>query len=298
MSSGSHRHPAAWWKTAPNGAVDCLLCPRKCRIKSGCYGACSVRCNEQGKLYSTAYGYPVAMHVDPIEKKPLANFLPGTATFSFGTFGCNLFCSFCQNASLSRGNYNLRHEFEYYSPETLVDLAFKHNCKSIAFTYNEPTVFGEYMFDTAQIAKERGLATVMVSNGFITQNAARDIYPLIDAANIDMKGFSEEFYVKMTKSHLQPVLDSIKYLNKLGKHIELTNLVIPGYNDADEMINDYLDWVEKELNKDVTLHFSAYHPDYMFKKAPATPRDTLFKIRDHAESRGFTSIQLGNISLH
>jgi pyruvate formate lyase activating enzyme len=295
MTDSSKMHPAAWWKSAPDGAVDCLLCPRACRIKSGQAGFCLVRVNVDGKLFSTAYGYPVALNVDPIEKKPLSNFMQGTKTFSLGTFGCNLDCCFCQNASLSRGSYDQKQNFKYFSPETMVEMAFSHNCQSIAFTYNEPTIFGEYVLDTAKIAKERDLATVMVTNGYITPQAARDIYPYIDAANIDMKGFSDEFYSSMTKTRLKPVLKSIKYFYDLGKHLELTNLVIPGYNDSEEMLTEYLDWVEAELDQDVPLHFSAFHPDHLLKKIAATPRETLFRIRDFATARGFKSIQLGNI---
>ncbi len=295
MADTSKMHPAAWWKAAPDGAVDCLLCPRSCRIADGKRGFCGVRINIAGKLYSLAYGYPVSMNVDPIEKKPLANFMSGTKTFSLGTFGCNLDCCFCQNASLSRGLYDPDHHFRYFTPENLVELSFRHNCQSIAFTYNEPTIFGEYVLDTAKVAKERNLATVMVTNGYITPQAARDIYPYIDAANIDMKGFSDEFYRTMTSTRLQPVLNAMKYFYDLGKHLEITNLVIPGYNDSEEMISEYLDWVESELDKNVTLHFSAYHPDHRFREAPPTPRETLIRIRDYVSGRGFTNVKLGNI---
>ena len=187
-------------------------------------------------------------------------------------------------------------DFPYYPPEKLVELALQEHCQSIAFTYNEPTVFAEYAVDTAVLAHRAGLKTVFVSNGFITPEAAREIYPHIDAANIDMKGFSEEFYRSMCKGSLAPVLDSIRlFAVELGKHVELTNLVIPGRNDAPEMIDDWLDWVERELGKEVPLHFSAYFPAFQFRSAPPTPPALLRQIGRHAQERGFEHVHLGNI---
>jgi pyruvate formate lyase activating enzyme len=174
-------------------------------------------------------------------------------------------------------------------------LTISSKCRSVAFTYNEPTVFAEYAIDIAKLAHKNDLKTVLVSNGYITKRAAEDLYPLIDAANIDMKGFSNEFYTSMTDSKLEPVLNAIKYLYDLGKHIEITNLVIPGKNDSDEMIDSWLDWVESELDKKVPLHFSAFFPAYKYNSSPPTPPDTLYRIKAHAQSRGFTAVYLGNI---
>ncbi len=288
------KHVAKWWDAAENGMTVCKLCPRNCHIASGRTGFCGVRKNQDGVLYSLCYGYPVALQVDPIEKKPLAEYLPGTKTFSFGTYGCNLNCCFCQNYHLSRGVYDDQRKYDYIGPEVIIELAFTHNCHSVAFTYNEPTVFAEYAIDVAELARKEKLGTVLVSNGYISPEAARELYPLIDAANIDMKGFSEEFYSSMTGSKFHPVLEAIKYYFSTGGHLELTNLVIPQKNDRDEMIIAWLDWVDKELSRDVPLHFSACHPDYQYD-GPPTDVETLLHIRELARKRGFHHIYLGNV---
>ncbi len=287
-------HAARWWQAEDSLCVRCNLCPRFCRIKPGWTGFCGVRANIGGRLGSVAYGHPVSVNIDPIEKKPLARFMPGSRTFSIGTFGCNLSCSFCQNDSLSRGHYDLKSLPRYVAPEDVIELALRHGCQSVSYTYNEPTVFAEYAVDTAALASANGLKNVLVSNGYITPEAADALYPLIDAANIDMKGFSEEFYRSLCGASLEPVLNSIRRLYESGKHIEITNLVIPGHNDGEPMIHAWFDWVEKHLDKDVPLHFSAYHPAYRMR-VERTPRETLFKIRQYGEDRGFTSIFLGNI---
>ncbi|MDD5728021.1 MAG: AmmeMemoRadiSam system radical SAM enzyme [Victivallales bacterium] len=286
---------ACWWETADNNKVKCRLCPRNCVIAPGRSGFCAVRKNIDGKLYSLSYGKPVALNIDPIEKKPLAEFLPGTKTFSIGTFGCNLDCAFCQNSSLSRGVYSGSCYEQYLAPEEIVRLALENRCRSVAFTYNEPTVFAEYAIDIALPAHENDLQTVLVSNGYISDEAADELYPVIDAANIDMKGFSEDFYHTMTNSQLKPVLAAIEKLYRLGKHIELTNLVIPGSNDSMAMIDAFLDWVENTLDKKVPLHFSAFFPAHRYHQSPRTPRETLYKIKAHVQSRNFPSVYLGNI---
>ena len=295
MSTKKTLHLARWWDSADNLKVQCCLCPRACLIKDGNFGFCGVRKNIAGKLYSLTYGMPVALNVDPIEKKPLAEFMPGTKTFSIGSFGCNLNCSFCQNASLARGAYTGASYERYLSPEKIIELSLQNNCRSVAFTYNEPTIFAEYAIDIAQLAHAKDLQTVLVSNGYITPRAAKDLYPHIDAANIDMKGFSEAFYSSMTDSHLKPVLASIKKLYDLGKHIELTNLVIPDKNDSMELIDSWLDWVEANLDKQIPLHFSAFFPTHEYHLSPRTPKETLLQIKEHALNRGFTSVYLGNI---
>ena len=294
MAENYYIHPASWWEPCAENKVKCRLCPRNCLIGDGHAGYCGVRENRGGKLFSISYGRPVALHVDPIEKKPLARFMPRTSTFSFGTFGCNLGCLFCQNDSLSRGRYESPGNYEFVKPEQIIELARRTKSDSISFTYNEPTVFAEYAIDVAKLARDAGLPRVLVSNGYITREAAEDFYPLIDAANIDMKGFSEEFYHEMTHSRLQPVLDSIKYFYSLGKHIEITTLVIPDKNDSMEMLNAWLDWVEQNLDKTVSLHFSAYHPCCEYT-APPTPRETLLAFRRQVQARGFEQVFLGNI---
>ncbi len=295
MSTIETLHPALWWEPSNDLNVQCCLCPRACLIADGECGFCGVRKNIAGKLYSLSYGMPVALNVDPIEKKPLAEFMPGTKTFSIGTFGCSLDCSFCQNASLSRGAYTGASYEHYLSPEKIIELSLENHCSSVAFTYNEPTVFAEYAIDIAKLAHEKDLRTVLVSNGYITKRAAQDLYPHIDAANIDMKGFSEGFYSSMTDSQLKPVLVAVKTLYDLGKHIELTNLVIPGKNDSMELIDLWLDWVESNLDKQVPLHFSAFFPTHKYHLSPRTPKETLLQIKEHASKRGFTSVYLGNV---
>ena len=288
---------ARWWEKASGGAVICHLCPRRCRIQPGSAGFCAIRRNVGGTLYSDAYGYPIALQLDPIEKKPLAEYLSGTKTFSIGTYGCNLSCSFCQNYHLSRGSYNKKshNTRKFMSPEDIVNLAVKYNTKSIAFTYNEPLIWSEYLVEIAELAKERGVAAVLVSNGYITESAASEILPFIDAANFDMKGFSEEFYKEMTGGSLSDVLRTIRMYYQLGGHLEITNLVIPGKNDSPELINKFLEWTKEMISTDVPLHFSAYSPSYKYSDSPPTPASTLYRIKKQAEEQGFTSVYLGNI---
>ena len=286
---------AKWWQTADNNSVICTLCPRRCTIPEGKTGYCGIRKNEEGTLVSLAYGLPTALQIDPIEKKPLRHFLPGTKTFSVGTFGCNLGCVFCQNSHLSRGSYG-RQDFRYIPPEELVKLTLQHKCESLTFTYNEPSIWAEYAVDCFRLAKAAGLKTVLVSNGFISREAAEELYPLTDAANIDIKAMSEEFYRTMCNATLQPVLEScIHFKRELGKHLEITNLVIPGKNDSPEQIRALLDWVEQELGLDQVIHFSAYFPAYRYHESPRTPPGLIRKICAEAFYRGFSRIYAGNI---
>ena len=287
---------AKWWQTEKN-KIKCQLCPKICLIPENAFGACGIRQNLSGHLYSLAYSHPIALQIDPIEKKPLYKFLPGTKTFSLGTNGCNLNCIFCQNFHISQQKYTHSQLQESCTPSEVVELALKHKCSSISFTYNEPLIWGEYIIDIAKLAKQQGLSTVLVSNAYINKKPAEEIFKYIDAANFDMKGFSEEFYKSMTGGHLQAVLDTIKYFYSLGKHLELTNLIIPNKNDSKEMINDYLNWVNQELDKSVPLHFSAFHPDYKYLNSNPTPPQSLYSIEKTAKEKGFSNIFLGNINL-
>ena len=286
--------PARWWTSVENNAVRCELCPRHCVIPEGGHGYCAVRRNDGGELFSVAYGHPVSLAIDPIEKKPLACFMPGSRTFSFGTFGCNLGCSFCQNDSLSRGSYSEDDLQTWIPPEQIVELAQEHHCPSISYTYNEPTVFAEYVCDIARLAHAAGLKNVLVSNGYIANAPADELYPLMDAANIDMKGFSEAFYGQMCQASLAPVLRTLEKLRRLGVHLEVTTLVIPGKNDDLTELDAWLDWVDAHLGRETPLHFSAYHPAYRCR-IPRTPPNTLYAIRDLANSHGFANVFLGNI---
>ena len=287
---------ADFQSSLPGGEVRCDLCPRACVIAPGRTGFCRVRRNDGGRLVALSFGRPAALQVDPVEKKPLAFFLPGTRTFSLGTFGCNLDCAFCQNFELSRGGYGSGRACPAVSPEEIVQMALSRGCRSISFTYNEPAVFIEYAVEIAKLARQAGLKTILVSNGWINPAPAAALYRLIDAANIDVKGFSEEFYGRLCNATLAPVLRSCEFFrNECGGHLELTNLVIPGQNDSPQMIDALLDWVEEKLGADTPLHFSAYFPCHRYCDSPPTPRETLFSIREHAAERGFTRIRLGNI---
>ena len=287
---------ARFWSKSYDGLIICELCPRKCLIAEGSIGFCGVRKNIGGGLFSLVYGYPSLLQVDHIEKKPLAMFMPGTYTFSIGTFGCNLDCCFCQNFHLSKKfpQINLP-KAEKINSDYIISKAISSGCRSIAFTYNEPTVWAEYAIDIAKEAKKNQIPVVLVSNGFISEIAMEEFYPLINAANIDMKGYSENFYKSMCNGALRDVLNAIKYLYDLGRHIELTNLVIPDRNDSLEMIGAFLEWVEKELDKSIPLHFSAFFPTYKYLESYPTPKETLFRIRDYASERGFNNVFLGNI---
>jgi pyruvate formate lyase activating enzyme len=235
------------------------------------------------------------MHVDPIEKKPLAWFLPGSQTFSIGTYGCNFACRFCQNDELSRHGGQLQRALPFVSPEQIVVLAQRHACQSVAFTYNEPTVFFEYMLDIAKLARAAGLQTVLVTNGYINPKPRAELFPWIDAANIDIKAFSESFYDDLCGASLASVLSSCRaFKHDFGGHLEITNLLIPNRNDAPESIIDLLDWIADALGSDTPVHFSAYHPRGGFEEPP-TPPATVRHAVDLAHQRGFTRVRAGNI---
>jgi pyruvate formate lyase activating enzyme len=288
-------HEASWWEAEPGGRVHCYLCPRHCHIHAGQAGFCFIRVNRGGKLYSLGYGSPAALQIDPIEKKPLNHFLPGSRVFSMGTAGCNMGCFFCQNWDISKSRQD-QVRSQRVSPEDVPLLALEHGCESIAFTYNEPTIWGEYVIDICRAAKDHGLKTVMVSNGYITREAFHDIYDHIDAANIDLKAFTETFYGKITLTHLQPVLDTLQWLkNETSVWFELTNLLIPTLNDDAEEIGKLSEWVMQHLGPDVPLHFTAFHPDFKLRDKPATPPETLHRARKIALAAGLHYVYEGNI---
>ncbi len=288
--------PADWWQSEADGKCRCNICPRHCLIPKDGTGFCKSRINHDGKLYSMAYGYPTALQVDTIEKKPLRHFRPGTHAFSVGGFGCNFYCVFCQNNHLSRAEYRERMHYRYYSPEALIDLILSQGSECVAFTYNEPATWSEYVRDCAIEARKRGLSTILVTNGYYTLETAKDIFPLFDAANVDVKGFSEGFYSEMCKARLEPVKASCEYFkNVCHGHLELTNLVIPGKNDSLEMVDAFLDWVESKLGIDTPVHFTAYHPAFEYHDSPKTPRSLLDSLQEHAKQRGFPNVYLGNI---
>jgi pyruvate formate lyase activating enzyme len=288
-------HEALWWENDPDGRVHCYLCPRHCHIGHGQSGFCFIRVNQNGKLYSLGYASPAALQVDPIEKKPLNHFLPGTRIFSMGTAGCNMGCFFCQNWDISKSHHDQARS-KHLPPEQIPILARECGCDSVAFTYNEPTIWGEYIIDICKAAKPYGLKTVMVTNGYITHDAFHDIYDHIDAANVDLKAFTENFYGKITLTHLQPVLDTLLWLkNETPAWFEITNLMIPTLNDDPDETRKLADWILRHLGPDVPLHFTAFHPDFKLQDKPPTPPATLHRARRIALDAGLHFVYEGNI---
>jgi pyruvate formate lyase activating enzyme len=288
-------HQARWWEAEPGDRVHCYLCPRHCHIGEGQSGFCYIRVNQGGKLYNLGYGSPAALQVDPIEKKPLNHFLPGTKVFSLGTAGCNMGCFFCQNWDISKSKHDQVHS-SAVPPEDVPLLALKYGCTSIAFTYNEPTIWGEYVVDICRAAKQYGLPTVMVTNGYITRDAFHDIYDHVDAANVDLKAFTEDFYGKITLTHLAPVLDTLLWLKReTDVWFELTNLMIPTLNDDPAETRKLAEWILENLGPDVPVHFTAFHPDFKLNDKPRTPPETLHCARAITREVGLRYVYEGNI---
>jgi pyruvate formate lyase activating enzyme len=250
---------------------------------------------EGDQMILTTYGRSSGFCIDPIEKKPLNHFYPGSSVFSFGTAGCNLACKFCQNWDMTKSR-DMDLLMDQASPETIAITAEKHGCKSVAFTYNDPVIFAEYAMDTADACHARGIKTVAVTAGYIHEEARRDFFAKMDAANVDLKAFSEDFYHKITGSHLQPVLDTLIYLqHETEVWLEITTLLIPGKNDSDAEITAMCQWIKKELGPDVPLHFSAFHPDYKMIDVPPTPVSTLVRARELALKEGLHYVYTGNV---
>ncbi|MCW8850751.1 MAG: AmmeMemoRadiSam system radical SAM enzyme [Melioribacteraceae bacterium] len=288
-------HIAKWWEPKSNGKILCTLCPRYCTIGDGQKGFCYIRENIDNKLYSTGYGRPTGFAVDPIEKKPLSHFLPGTNILSFGTAGCNLGCKFCQNWTMSKSKIDDINSLSA-SPEDVVKLAKKYNTPSIAYTYNDPTIFGEYVIDISKIAREENIKSVMVTAGYIDKNARKDVYKFIDAANVDLKAFTEMFYHKLTFSHLNDILDTLIWIkNETDVWLEITTLLIPGENDSAEELKQLSNWIVSNLGVNVPLHFTAFHPDFKMKDKPRTPEVTLDLARKIALEEGINYCYIGNI---
>jgi pyruvate formate lyase activating enzyme len=286
---------ALWWEPTANNKILCTLCPRYCRIGPDQSGFCFIRKNQNGKLITTGYGHPTGFAVDPIEKKPLSHFLPGSTILSFGTAGCNLGCRFCQNWSISKAKLDDL-EALTMSPDQVVKLAQKHLTPSVAYTYNDPTIFGEYVIDISKLAREEGLRSVMVTAGYIDKNARKDVYKYIDAANVDLKAFTDRFYHKLTYSHLADVLDTLIWLkNETDIWIEITTLLIPDENDSEEEIKLMCEWILNNLGEDVPLHFTAFHPDFKLVNKIRTPESTLKMARNIAIEQGIKYCYLGNI---
>jgi pyruvate formate lyase activating enzyme len=288
-------HPARWWHALEDGRIQCDLCPRDCKLHEGQRGACFVRMMTGGKMVLTTYGRSSGFCIDPIEKKPLNQFYPGSSILSFGTAGCNLACKFCQNWDISKSK-DMDRLADAATPMQLARAAKETDCKSVAFTYNDPVIFAEYALDIADACRELGILTVAVTAGYIHDAPRREFYAKMDAANVDLKGFTDAFYVKLCGGHLQPVLDTLAYLkHETSVWFEITTLLIPGWNDSDEELTAECRWVMKELGPDVPLHFTAFHPDWKMTDVPATPPATLTRARKIGLEQGLHYVYTGNV---
>ncbi len=295
MVTQSKNYVGRFWHKLEDGRILCNLCPRRCALHEGQRGFCFVRQSIGGKVVLTTYGRSSGFCIDPIEKKPLNHYFPGTSILSFGTAGCNLGCKFCQNWSISKSK-----EFEQLadqaSPKEIALAAQRHGCKSVAFTYNDPVIFAEYAMDVADECRALGIHPVAKTAGYITDEARPEFYQHMDAANVDLKAFTEDFYKKVTLSALKPVLETLVYLKtKTSVWFEITNLLIPGENDSDKELNEMSDWIIKNLGPDVPLHFTAFHPDFRMLDHPPTPPSTLTRAREIALSKGLHYVYTGNV---
>ncbi len=288
--------PARWWHAVDDKKVVCTLCPRQCHIPAGSRGFCFVRANVDGRLESTTYGRSSGFCIDPVEKKPLNHFLPGTPILSFGTAGCNLGCKFCQNWDISKSR-EMDTLGQLALPDAIVEAALHTGCRSLAFTYNDPVIWAEYALDIAKVAHEHGLKTVAVTAGYISREARGEFYEHMDAANVDLKGFTEGFYSKLCQAKLDPVLDALIFLKRETKvWFELTNLMIPGENDSPEETKAMCGWIVENLGPDVPVHFTAFHPDFKMRDTPPTPPETLVRARQIALAAGIRYAYVGNVN--
>jgi pyruvate formate lyase activating enzyme len=283
-----------YWHLLDEGRVQCDLCPRFCKLNEGQRGLCFVRQNLNQQIVLSSYGRSSGFAVDPIEKKPLNHFYPGSSVFSFGTAGCNLACKFCQNWDISKSR-EMDTLMSQAEPEIIAKKAVELGCQSVAYTYNDPVIFHEYAIDTAMACRELGLKNVAVSAGYVCAEPRAEFYQYMDAANIDLKAFTERFYHQLTGSHLQSVLETLEYLyHETSVWLELTTLIIPGENDSEAELEQMTQWVVEKLGSDVPLHFSAFHPDWKMLDTPPTPLATLLKAREIALKNGVRYAYIGN----
>jgi pyruvate formate lyase activating enzyme len=284
-----------YWHALADGRVQCDLCPRECKLREGQRGLCYVRARTNDEIVLTTYGRSSGFCVDPIEKKPLNHFLPGTPVLSFGTAGCNLACRFCQNWDISKAK---QHDVlaDQASPQAIAKAATDLKCRSVAFTYNDPVVFHEYAIDVAEACRAKGVKTVAVTAGYVSADPRREFYAHMDAANIDLKAFTEDFYRRTCAGSLAPVLETLEYVrNETSVWLEITTLLIPGLNDSDEEISEMTRWVVEHLGPDVPHHFTAFHPDYKMVDRPSTPAVTLGRARQIAIDNGERYVYTGNV---
>jgi pyruvate formate lyase activating enzyme len=295
MRAQPSHYPTRYWHRLEDGRIQCDLCPRECKLKEGQQGLCFVRACEDDQILLTSYGRSSGFCVDPIEKKPLNHFLPGTSVLSFGTAGCNLACKFCQNWDMSKSR-EMDTLAASASPEAIARKARELGCRSVAYTYNDPVIFLEYARDTALACRERGIKSVAVTAGYINPGAREDFFSVMDAANVDLKAFTEDFYHRLCGGHLAPVLETLEYLvHETRVWIELTTLLIPGHNDSDEEIERMCTWVVEHLGPDVPMHFTAFHPDWKMRNVPPTPPVTLTRAREIARRQGVRYAYTGNV---
>ncbi len=287
--------PVGYWHRLDDGRLQCDLCPRFCKLHDGQRGLCFVRGRQGNTMVLTTYGRSSGYCIDPIEKKPFNHFLPGSPVLSFGTAGCNLACKFCQNWDISKSR-EIDTLADEASPETIADVVQQRGCKSVAYTYNDPVIFHEYAIDVARACHAVGVRSVAVTAGYVCAEPRFEFYRDMDAANVDLKGFSETFYHKLTGGHLQPVLETLEYIkHETNVWLELTTLLIPGQNDSEQEINAMTQWVVEELGPDVPMHFTAFHPDWKMRDVPATPVSSLTRARQIAMQNGVRYAYTGNV---
>ena len=287
--------PVGYWHKLDDARLQCDLCPRFCKLHDGQRGLCFVRGRVGDTMVLTTYGRSSGFCVDPIEKKPLNHFLPGTPILSFGTAGCNLACKFCQNWDISKSR-EIDTLADQATPEMIASAAQKLGCKSVAYTYNDPVIFHEYAIDVARACHAKDIKSVAVTAGYVTAEPRKEFYAYMDAANVDLKGFTENFYHKLTGGHLAPVLDTLQYLkHETQVWLEITTLLIPGQNDSDQELQQLSNWIADKLGPDVPLHFSAFHPDYKMQDIPPTPASTLTRARKIAMANGLRYVYTGNV---
>ncbi|MEA1904931.1 MAG: AmmeMemoRadiSam system radical SAM enzyme [Candidatus Hadarchaeota archaeon] len=290
---------AKFWKELPDQKVRCTLCPLKCVLAPGQMGVCRVRKNEGGKLYTLVYGEATALNPDPIEKKPLYHFWPGSSVFSMSTAGCNLRCRHCQNWTLSQSSVE-ETRTEQITPERAVELTKRYDCKGIAYTYNEPTIWHEFAFDTAKLAHREGLYNVYVTAGYIELDPLEELRPYLDAMNVDVKSFSDDFYLRISgvRNGVETVTRTCEWAVEHGVHLEITNLIIPGENDKPEEIRELCRWAAEKLGPETPVHFSRFHPMYKMTDRPSTPVETLEQALNIAKDEGLQHVYIGNVPGH
>jgi pyruvate formate lyase activating enzyme len=288
---------ARFYQKLQNLKIKCKLCPRECTVGDKERGYCGVRENRGGSYYSLVHSRVCAAHVDPIEKKPLFHYLPGTVAFSLATAGCNVNCKFCQNWDISQSRPE-QIPAEYAPPQRIAALARQYNCPTIAYTYSEPVIFSEFLMDTADAGHEAGVRSIVVSNGYIQEEALRAAYGKMDAVKIDLKSFSESYYKQVVTGQLKPVLDTLVNLRKMGKWTEIVYLVVPTLNDSESEFRGLAQWIKTNLGTDVPVHFTQFHPQYLMKNLPITPVPTLERAKAIADDEGLHYVYIGNVPGH